>query len=235
MADAGQPDQLVAGGRPLPVQEPLGDLDRNRVVGLAVDEHQPRENRMSGRVGRGPGRVVRVAHERRRRPAAEAEVVDEREVDIAGQGDDPGQRPGLRPGRRERDEVAAGGVADEDAPVGQRGVRHDRVDGRRDVGERARPAAPTHTGPSVLDHRDVVTGVGEGLGLGRRVGAVPLGLPEPAVDDHDGRAGGVARWDSHVVDLRGVDPVCGGAGGGRDVGHDGTLPWVRCLRGGHVG
>ncbi len=63
-----------------------------------------------------------------------------------------------------------------------------------------------HTDVAVFDDRDVVPGGGETLCLGGRMGAVELLLPEPAVDDDDRRAGGLARREPHVIDLLRVAP-----------------------------
>ena len=92
------------------------------------------------------------------------------------------------------DEVAAGGVADQDRAVRRgSGSRADRGDGRRDVLGGARPAAAGHAGPAVLEHGDGEAGVGEGLRLAAGVGRGRTPAPEAAVDDDDGHVRAGAR------------------------------------------
>lgn len=166
------------------------DVGHGAVIG-AVDEDDRHCRHVQGwvRVGPGARHPIRpgTAQEGLGGAAAEVHLGGECQVDAAGEADCSGQavRPGL--GRGEGDEMTARGVADEEAPVGQRRVCPDSADGCRDVLERPRPAATRHTSAAVLHHRDVVTGVREALRLGARVLPVPLPTPEAAVDDHHRR------------------------------------------------
>jgi len=199
---------LVA-GRPGRVGVRGGHLDRDALVGLAVDD----EDRHAGGhaldrrgVGIGVGDLVGVAaHEPRRRALAELEAVGLPQVEDAGLGDDP-REPHARLGARRgpQRELPARGVPDgHDAVAVDRGVERGQVvDAGGDVLGRHRPAAAADLPDAAeldVPRRDAPADevAGEIVGELERV----LLTPEAAVHEDGDRERAVAVGHEQIAEL----------------------------------